>query len=213
MAMQQPKNRFPYRLCLITDPVYLPEDRFEEKIEEALLGGVDMVQYRNSQEGKKERWRQARILRRLTLAHGAGLIINGDLELAVEVQADGIQLGKSSMPVLEARRSLGKDRWIGASVHSVREIQEAESSGADFLLLSPLFQPGSKKGVDGMGPQKFAKLCQNTSLPVLALGGITPENGQIAMGCGAYGLATISGILAAPFIQKAAEGMVFNIKA
>ncbi len=201
-------SNFPYRLCLITDPVYLPKDLFEGKIVEALEGGVDMVQYRDYFGSNDLRLNQAQLLRRLTRDYGTVLIVNGDVELALEVEADGVQLGKRSISPLEVRRLIGKDRLIGASVHNASEIKKAETSGADFLLLSPLFFPGSKTTNSPiLGVEKFTDLCKTTSLPVFALGGITPENASAAVRCGAYGLAAISGILAAPSIRKVVEKM------
>lgn len=201
-------SNFPYRHCLITDPAYLPEDEFEEKILEALDGGVDMVQYRNHSGAKEIRLRQAKILRRITRERSAALIINGDVELAVTVQADGVQLGKRSASLLEAKRLTGKKLLIGASVHNTSEIRKAETSGVDFLLLSPLFSPGSKTTNSPiLGSEKFAVLCQATPLPVFALGGITPVNARTAIQCGAHGLAVVSGILAASSIREAAKRM------
>ena len=199
---------FPYRLCLITDPAYLPEERFEEKMLAALEGGVDMVQYRNLSASPEQRLAEARTLRRLTQGKGAALIINTDLEIARAVRADGVQLGKRSLSIPEARKQLGKYFFIGASVHTAGEIGEAQSLGADFLLLSPLFPPGSKTGErEALGPGKFARLCESAALPVFALGGITPENAPLALKSGAHGLAVVSGILGARSISGAARRM------
>lgn len=197
---------FPYRLCLITDPAYLPEDRFEETIRAVLEGGGDMIQYRNLSASLEQRLAEARTLRRLTQEKGAALIINTDLELARAVRADGVQLGKRSLSIPEARKQLGKYFFIGASVHTAGEIGEAQALGADFLLLSPLFPPGSKTGDrEALGPGKFARLCASAVLPVFALGGITPENAPLALQSGAHGLAVVSGILGARSVSKAAR--------
>lgn len=202
-------HSFPYRLCLITDPAYLPEGSFEEKISEALSGGVDMVQYRNITGSREEKMAQARILRRITWQWGAALIINKEMDIAEAVQADGVQLGKGSLSVSEARPRSGKGFLIGASAHNAGEIEEAESAGADFLILSPLFAPGSKKetNLPSLGPVKFSALCRAANSPVFALGGITPENAAMALRCGAHGLASISGILGAPCVSEAAGRM------
>ncbi|MBI5187097.1 MAG: thiamine phosphate synthase [Nitrospinae bacterium] len=203
-----PLHSLPYRLCLITDPAYLPEGSFEEKMSEALSGGVDMVQYRNITGTREEKMAQARILRRITGQWGAALIINKEMDIAEAVQADGVQLGKGSLSVSEVRSRLGKDFLIGASVHNAGEIEEAESAGADFLILSPLFAPGSKEtNLPSLGPVKFSALCRAAKSPIFALGGITPENAAIAFECGAHGLASISGILGAPCVYEAAGRM------
>jgi len=194
-------------LCLITDPAYLPEDSFEEKIIEALEGGVDMVQYRHKTASAELALHQAKILRRITGEHHCALLINGNLALAKAVHAEGVQLGRDAPSIMEAKRFLGRESLIGASVHNAEEARQAERSGADFLLLSPLFPPGSKASSPALLPDRFARLCRSLSLPVFALGGIIPENAAIAIQCGAHGLASISGILDASSIRQAAKKM------
>src|SRR5918999_1491951 len=185
--------------------LYLVTDRTQTRgrdllwvLEQALDGGVGAIQIREKDLAGKELFDLAEKARDLCARYQAALFINDRIDVALAVEADGVQLGKTSLPVEIARQLLGPSRTIGASTHSLEEVQEAERSSADFILFGPVHFPPSKAAFgppQGVGALK--KIVENTTLPVYAIGGIKPENIREVMSTGARGVSLISAVLAA----------------
>lgn len=132
--------------------------------------------------------------------HGARVLVNDRLDVALAAGADGVHLRTNSMPVHDVRRVVAQTRasmhspdfLIGVSTHSLAEAEAAEAGGADFVVCGPVFAPNSKTvstpllGLDGL-----AEVCRRVTLPVLALGGISSENFRATLDCGAAGIAAV----------------------
>jgi thiamine-phosphate diphosphorylase len=127
---------------------------------------------------------------------GSVLIVNDRVDLALGCGAAGVQLGGSSFPIAVARRLVGAERWIGASVHSVPEAAAAAAEGADFLLAGTLYATDSHPGFAGSGTG-WLRSAGAVGLPVIGIGGITPSRISEVLEAGAYGVAVIRGIWAA----------------
>ncbi len=190
------------RLYLIADPTArgLP---LRDAVAEAVRAGVRLVQLRAKELPDSEYLLLARDLRAITAAAGARLLINSRLAIAAAVQADGAHLPRDAS-ISDARRALGPQALIGVSAHDAAELRRAETDGVDFVTLSPVFPTTSKPGmVDVLGIERFAALAKTTTLPVFALGGIQPENARECLDAGAFGVAVISAIMAAPDVADA----------
>jgi thiamine-phosphate pyrophosphorylase len=134
------------------------------------------------------------------------LFINDRLDIALAAAADGVQLGGSSLPVREARQ-LGPNWWIGCSVHSLEAARAATVAGADYLLVGPVYHTLTHPEVPPLGVDRLEGFTR-LGLPVIALGGVTPERVAETRGAGAYGVAAIRAFWDAPDATAAAKAML-----
>jgi thiamine-phosphate pyrophosphorylase len=178
----------------------------------ALDGGVNMIQLREKSLPARELHELGKRLRRLTAEAGALLIVNDRLDVALAIGADGVQLGGDSMPV-EAVRPHADGLLLGRSVHSVAESVTAQALGADFQVLGTIFQSETHPDQPPAGPHLIRKVKHQVKSPVLAIGGITPDNAAQAIADGADGVAVIRAILADEHPQLAARRLVEQVKA
>ena len=200
-------SKVDFSLCLITARNVLPADRgLLEALRTALKGGVRCIQLREKEMPARDLRALAHDVRALTKAFGARLLINSDVELALECQADGVHLGISSPSVALARQRLGKDAIIGFSAHSLDDLRSAEREGADFVTFSPVYATPSKAAYGPpQGVDKLREFCRNAAIPVFALGGIKLDRVAEVLDAGAAGVALISAILAQADPETAAR--------
>ena len=185
------KVSFP-RLHLITDRWLVPS--LAERVTAAFRGlprGTAAVHLREKDLGGRALLQLARALRRACDEAGQLLLINDRLDVALAVGADGVHLPSAGVPVADARRLLGPTALIGRSCHSLAEVQAARAGGADYATFSPIFDTPSKRQYGA--PLGLAALVEaaDVGLPLVALGGITPENASAARGAGAVGVAAV----------------------
>ena len=133
------------RLYAVTDRTWLGKESLEEAVEAALRGGVTILQLREKQAPHEELVKTAMRLKPLCRRYGVPLIINDDVEAALEADADGVHVGQEDMAVAEARRILGPEKIIGASAHNREEALEAQRQGADYLGSGAVFGSSTKK--------------------------------------------------------------------
>lgn len=176
---------------------------FLETIRQALEGGVSSVQLREKDLDTRNLFSLALELRRITQDYEAGLIINDRADIALAVGADGVHLGRHSMPPAEARKLLGSSGLIGFSAHNVQEAVAGEEGGADYITLSPIF-PSEGKGRP-IGPGALLLVKGHVKIPVLALGGIKEDNLQEVLDSKADGIAVLSAIMSSAEPEKQAR--------
>ncbi len=175
-------------------------------IDSALQGGVKAVQLREKDLSATELLPLARELRELTDRYDARLLINDHIDIALAVHADGVHLGGHSLPTDIIRQRIGPDLLIGVSTHSKDEISLAARQGADFVTFGPVYATPSKAAYGApQGPEALAEACRCSSVPVFALGGITPARAVEVHQAGASGIALISAIIASPDPRTATE--------
>lgn len=194
-----------FNLYLITDRTIVPGNDIIRAVEEALKGGVRAVQLREKDLKIRELLDMAYQMRELTNRYGAKLFINDRVDVAVASKADGVHLGRKSMPPWAAKK-VCSELIVGVSTHSVQEALEAEKDGADFIVLGPVFYTPSKALYgEPVGLDMLREVCSSISLPVLAIGGIKPDNIKDVLDKGAKGVAVISAILGATDIKESTK--------
>jgi thiamine-phosphate pyrophosphorylase len=196
----------PVRLYLVTDRNGTGGRPLIDVVGAALLGGVDAVQLREKDLPARELHAMAIELRALCSRHGALLLINDRIDVALAVDADGVHLPADSFRVEDARALLGPGKCIGVSTHSASEAQAADDAGAGFIVLGPVFDTPSKRDFgEPLGASTIEDACRNVRTPIIAIGGITPERVAAVRHSGAAGVAVISGILGANDPEAAAR--------
>lgn len=165
-------------------------------LELALRGGARVVQYRNKQAPDTAGTDTARTLRALCRREGIPFIVNDDIELALALDADGVHLGRADAGVSQARGRLGPDLLIGASCYNdLRMALAARDAGADYVAFGSFYASPTKPDAVRATPALLREARRALDLPLVAIGGITPDNGKPLIAAGADALAVISGVL------------------
>lgn len=193
-------------LYAITDAGLMPDrERLLASVQQAILGGARLIQYRDKSNDGERRLDEATALASLCRKLGARFIVNDDVRLAAESGADGVHLGQTDGDVLEARLWLGTDAIIGATCHASLELAEkATLAGASYLAFGRFFASRSKPGASG-APIPVLTEARRFGLPLVAIGGVTPENGGQLLAAGADMLAAIHGVFGADDVLAAAS--------
>jgi thiamine-phosphate pyrophosphorylase len=195
-----------FRVYLVTDRGGTRGRPLLEVVEAALRGGVEAVQLREKDLSTRALSELATSVQALCARHGRPLLINDRIDVALAVGADGVHLPVNSFAAADARRLLGAGRTIGVSAHSLAQALAAERGGADFVVFGPVFETPSKQAYgDPVGTAPLTEVVERLRIPVLAIGGLTPERVEAVRQCGAAGVAAISGILAADDPEAAAR--------
>jgi thiamine-phosphate pyrophosphorylase len=178
-------------------------------LEQALEGGTEAIQLREKELGGRELFHLAEKTKTLCERYNTKLFINDRVDVALAVDADGVQLARTSMPIEAARALLGTEKLIGASTHSINEIQEAHRSGADFILFGPVYFTPSKAAYgEPQGLARLKEAVEKSPIPVYAIGGIKAENSAEVKRTGIRGVALISAVLSASDPKSAAQDIL-----
>jgi len=132
----------------------------------------------------------------VTASHRSQLLINDRIDIALTMDGVGVHLRSNSLPVSVARRLLGRGRLLGISVHAVEEAMEAESQGADYLILGPIYETPSKQAFGPpLGIHTLEEACRLVGIPIIGIGGVTASRVREMRDAGAFGVAVITAIL------------------
>ncbi len=175
-------------LCAISNAAELGTEDFLRRLEHRLDQGLRLVQLREKEMSRHELCRLAKRVVALARARSAKVLLNGEIELAQEVGADGVHLTSSQLAALSERPAVA---WCGASCHTAEDLRRAEALGCDYALLSPVLPTLSHPGATHLGWEGFAATAAGSSIPVYALGGLTPDDMQVAWRHGAHGIALL----------------------
>jgi thiamine-phosphate pyrophosphorylase len=175
-------------------------------VEAAIRGGARLVQYRDKSADGSRRLREAKALLELCRGHGLPLIVNDDVALAAEIGADGVHLGKDDGRVQDARVRLGPRALIGVSCYdSLERALQAAHDGADYVAFGSFFASDSKPAAVRAPLALLTEARSRLSIPLCAIGGITPDNGTTLVAAGADMLAVIQGLFGAKDVAAAAK--------
>lgn len=189
-----------WRTYLVTAATQSAGRDTETVVAEALDGGIDVVQLRDKGTTARARYETGRRLRELTAAADVPLVVNDRIDLAAAVDADGVHLGQSDLPVSVARDRLSESAVVGVSASTVAEARAAADAGADYLGVGAVYATGSKDVPDannGVGTERVAAVADAVDIPVIGIGGIDADNAASVIAAGASGVAVLSAITTA----------------
>ena len=198
-----------FKLYLITDRTQTKGRDLLWLLEQALDAGVKAIQLREKDLAGRDLFLLAEKASKLCQNYGSSLFVNERVDIALAVNAAGVQLGKASVPIALARQLFGAQKMIGVSTHSLDEALEAQQQGADFLLFGPVYFTPSKAPYGApQGVNKLKEIVEKLSLPVYAIGGIKMENILDLRSIGVAGVALISAIMSSDAPKKATRDLL-----
>ena len=201
-----------FRLYAITGEEFHPGRDLIDVMEEAILGGADIIQLRDKTSSRADKLRKAKALRALTRAYDVTFIVNDDVDLALEVEADGVHLGQGDMPLLEARKLLG-ERIIGISTHALSEALAAQEQGADYIGVGPVYPTRTKADVVAPVTLSYVQeVANHISIPFVAIGGIKLHNVDEVIRAGATRICAVSEIVGAADVRGTCEAFIQRLE-
>lgn len=198
-------------LYAVTDRAWVGRQTLREQVEDALRGGLTMVQLREKHLAEDEFVREAIEICALCHRYGVPLIINDNVDIARKSGADGVHVGVTDTPVADIRAHVGKDFIIGATAKTIEQARLAEESGADYLGVGAVFPSPTKKNAIRITREQLHEICTTVSIPSVAIGGITAENIRELRGGGMAGIAVVSAVFGADNIESAARDLKTTI--
>lgn len=194
-------------LYAVTDRHWLGGDTLAHQVELALKGGATMIQLREKELGEAEFRQEALEVQAVCRKYQVPFLINDNVALAREIDADGVHVGQSDMEAGNVRTLLGPDKIIGVTAKTVEQARRAQAAGADYLGSGAVFGTGTKSDTSRLDHGILQEICESVRIPVVAIGGITAENVLELQGRGIAGAAVVSGIFAAEDIKAAAKAL------
>ena len=191
------------KLCGDRDPLKLAE--------EAIIGGVDVIQLRDKESPVKEIVEVANRLRELARKRNVSFIVNDRVDIALAVDAHGVHLGEDDLPLNLARQILGRDKIIGVSTHNLARAKEAERMGADYISVGAIFPTQTKSDAPVVGVDSIRQIEANIQIPFVAIGGINLDNVEEVIRAGAKRVAIAGAILKSKDIAEAARRLKLKL--
>ena len=192
-------------LYAITDSRLAIKQTFEEQVEDALKGGVTILQLREKELGYEDFKEEAIRIKKICDKYKVPLIINDNVELAKEIDADGVHVGQSDLEAGRVREILGPNKIIGVTAKTVEQARAAQHAGADYLGSGAVFGTTTKLDAKKMSLELLKEITSSVSIPVVAIGGIDETNISQLAGTGIAGVAVVSGIFGKDDCLKAAK--------
>lgn len=195
-------------LYVVTDRTWLGKKSLVWQVEEALRGGATFIQLREKNLPLDEYIQLAKEVKVIAHKYKVPFIINDNVEVAVQANADGVHLGQKDGRIEEAREKLGINKIIGLSAHNVEEALSAQQKGANYIGVGAVFQTATKLDANPLSFATLKEICETVHIPVVAIGGITKNNILQLSGSGVDGVAVISAVFAEPEIYDATKELL-----
>jgi thiamine-phosphate pyrophosphorylase len=206
---QQAREHLREQLLLyaVTDRTWLGDRQLTADVEQALLGGVTLLQLREKDLPFEVFMQEAIAVKTLCDRHAVPLIINDNVEVALASDAAGVHVGQSDLPVSKARQVVGASKIVGVSVQTVEQAVVAQASGADYLGVGAMFPTNTKTDAEVVTLATLRAITAAVRIPVCVIGGISAENIQQFLGTGVAGFALVSALFAQTDIRAAATSL------
>lgn len=189
----------------VTDRSWLLDETLSQQVEKALKGGITMLQLREKDLDFNEFLEEAKVIKKLTDKYRVPFIINDNVKVAIEADADGVHVGQSDMQAKDVRQLIGKDKILGVSAQTVEQAVKAQDCGADYLGVGAVFSTSTKQDADTVSYDTLKEICNSVNIPVVAIGGINEANILKLIGSGICGVAVVSAIFASTDIYTATK--------
>ena len=200
------------QLYFITDSTGYEEKKFLDQIEQAILGGVTFLQLREKEKSTRAYIELAEKVHQITKRYKIPLIIDDRVDVAMAIDAEGVHVGQSDMPVHIARELMGPDKIIGATTKTVDQAVEAYKQGADYLGVGAIYPTTTKVKTVLTSIETLEEICSTVPIPVNAIGGLQKENIDILKGIPIAGICVVSAIMKAQDGRIAAEELRVALK-
>ena len=200
------------RLYFITDSTPYEKDEFLRRVESALQGGVTLIQLREKERTTREYLELARDVHEISKKYNVPLIIDDRLDIAMAVDAEGVHLGQSDLPISLGRKLFGKDKIIGATTKTVPQALEAYNQGADYLGVGAIFPTTTKVKTILTSTDTLNEICKAVPIPVNAIGGLNAGNIDVLKGIPIAGVCAVSAIMKADDQKEAAINLSNAVK-
>lgn len=194
-----------YKLYLVTDRDMLKNVDLYTAVEEAIKGGVTLVQLREKDITTQNFYKTAVEIKKVTDKYNVPLIINDRMDIALAANTAGLHVGQDDMPCIIARKLLGNDKILGVSARTLEEAIKAEKDGADYIGVGAVFPTSTKGDAKAVSIELLKKIKESVSIPVVAIGGINEKNASLLKTANIDGISVISSILGKEDIRGAAE--------
>ncbi len=181
-------------LYVITDEKLLEGKDIGKAVEDAILGGADVIQYRAKNKSSREMYQEAVQIKKICDNYNKPLIINDRVDIALSVNADGVHVGQDDLDVEVVRRLIGFDKIVGLSTKNLKQVEEANRLPVDYIGFGSIFPTGTKKDAQISGLDQLKKAVEISIQPVVAIGGINEQNIQSVLDTGCENVAVVSAV-------------------
>ena len=189
--------KFDSSMYFITDSTNYSEEEFLYRVEQALMGGITLLQLREKDKSTREYMDLAEKVHTLTKKYNVPLIIDDRVDVALAIEAEGVHVGQSDMPVSIARKLMGDDKIVGATTKTVEQAVEAYAQGADYLGVGAIYPTTTKVKTVLTSTETLGNICSAVPIPVNAIGGLNTDNIDILKGIPIAGICVVSAIMKA----------------
>lgn len=191
-------------MYFITDSTNYSEEEFLYRVEQALMGGITLLQLREKDKSTREYMDLAEKVHTLTKKYNVPLIIDDRVDVALAIDAEGVHVGQSDMPVSTARKLMGDDKIVGATTKTVPQALEAYEQGADYLGVGAIYPTTTKVKTVLTSTETLGNICSAVPIPVNAIGGLNKDNIDVLKGIPIAGICVVSAIMKADDPKQAA---------
>ena len=195
---------FDSSMYFITDSTNYSEEEFLYRVEQALMGGITLLQLREKDKSTREYMDLAEKVHTLTRKYNVPLIIDDRVDVALAIDAEGVHVGQSDMPVSIARKLMGDDKIVGATTKTVEQAVEAYAQGADYLGVGAIYPTTTKVKTVLTSTETLGNICSAVPIPVNAIGGLNKDNIDVLKGIPIAGICVVSAIMKADDPKQAA---------
>ena len=196
--------KFDSSMYFITDSTNYSEEEFLYRVEQALMGGITLLQLREKDKSTREYMDLAEKVHTLTKKYNVPLIIDDRVDVALAIDAEGVHVGQSDMPVSIARKLMGDDKIVGATTKTVEQAVEAYAQGADYLGVGAIYPTTTKVKTVITSTETLGNICSAVPIPVNAIGGLNKDNIDVLKGIPIAGICVVSAIMKADDPKQAA---------
>ena len=201
------------QLYVIADREICGERDIEEVIKQAIEGGAEMVQYRDKESNDQNFLETALKLKSICKARNVPFIVNDRVEIAIEMDADGVHVGQEDMPLAEVKKRMNPSKITGVSALTIEQAMKAEREGADYVGVGPIFDTSSKKIDRPLGLDLIRKSKDSLSIPFFAIGGINSSNLDDLIRAGGKRIAVISALVLSSNVKTSTSELLKKLKA